>query len=48
MSDVSPEFVPEGWDANLQRFVRDDGAENPIVECFVFESAPIFDNEEAD
>ena len=48
MSDPDSNYIPEGWNPELQRFVRDDKDDLEVVACFVFESLPIHENEEAD
>jgi len=48
MAEPEEDYVPEGWDPELQRFVRDDGAADPVVTCFVFENNPIYENEESE
>lgn len=43
---MSDTYVPDGWDPNVQRFIRDDDAEDNIVSCFVIENVPVEIEEE--
>jgi hypothetical protein len=45
---MSDTYVPEGWDPDVQRFIRDDDAEDNIVSCFVIENVPVDMEEESE
>jgi len=45
---MSDTYVPEGWDHDVQRFIRDDEAEDNIVSCFVIENIPVDMEEESE
>jgi hypothetical protein len=48
MSDPSPEFVLQDWDAASQRFMQREAPVPTSPVCFIFDTCPLYQSEETE